>query len=91
VSFAARAAAANPGSVIMKMILMHDNVTEAGDFIRFWHAQGVRRFALSALFGHAEKQLSREQYEQAIEAARTAVEELEREHAHILHLETIAL
>ena len=90
-SFVSRSAQANADCVIVKIILLHENLLEVGDFVRFWHQQGVRRFALSALFGHADKQLEREEYGKAIQTARSAIEELEREFGAKLHFETIAL
>lgn len=90
VSFVSRAAQANPGKVIVKRILMDENYSESAEFIRFWHAQGVRQFALSALFGNVEKQLPREQCEAAVAETKAAVAELEQQHGQKLHLETIA-
>jgi len=75
----------------VKMILMRENVVEVGDFLRCWHQQGVRRFAVSALFGNADKQLTREEYTKASQTARAAIEDLERKYGVKLHLETIAL
>jgi flagellar assembly factor FliW/cytochrome c-type biogenesis protein CcmH/NrfG/molybdenum cofactor biosynthesis enzyme MoaA len=91
VSFVSKAAQANKDGVVVKMILMRENVVEVGDFIRCWHQQGVRRFAVSALFGNADKQLTREEYTKASQTARAAIENLERKYGVKLHLETIAL
>jgi len=91
VSFVSRAAQANSKEVIVKRILLPDNLEESETFINFWHSQGVRQFALSALFDNKEKQLSRTLIDQAITDSRLAIEKLQRQHGQPLHFETIAI
>ncbi len=91
VSFVSRAALANSNQVIVKRILLPDNLGESDEFIQFWYSQGLRRFALSALFGNEEKQLSRQQCDEAIADSKRTVAELQKAHGQYLHLETIAV
>lgn len=90
VSFVSRAATGNPHKVIVKRIVNPDNTGEATEFIQFWYSQGVRQFALCALFGNKGKQLTREQCDQEIAETKKAVAELEAKHNQKLYLEVIA-
>lgn len=91
VAFVARAAQANPSKVIVKRILQPENLAESREFIRFWHAQGLRQFSLSGLFGNRDKQLPAHVRTAAVAETRAEVQELQRLHGHYLHLEVIAL